>query len=107
MLVHIVALIGATSLRQRNAHIRVGFKHPRDKPSNVVPPHPTSTGDTSAEASVDAATAVGVPPPSTLDDFDIRHTLETVMTVQAAHGQLLVDLLDEIRALQADLEHFR
>lgn len=29
------------------------------------------------------------------------------MTVQAAHGQFLVDTLDEIRALKADLEHLR
>ena len=50
---------------------------------------------------------VAVPPPSMSDDFDIHRTLETVMIVQAAHGQLLVDLLDEIRALRADLEHLR
>ena len=31
--------------------------------------------------------------------------LETVMTVQAAHGQLLVDMLVEFHALRADLEH--
>ena len=68
------------------------------------PPPSTSTGDTSAEASVDPAAAV--PPPSTLDVFDICRTLETVMTIQVAHGQLLVDLLDEIRALRANLEHF-
>ena len=29
------------------------------------------------------------------------------MTIQAAHGQILVDMLDELRALQADLEHLR
>ena len=29
------------------------------------------------------------------------------MTIQAAHGQLLVDMLDEFRALRADLEHLR
>ena len=33
--------------------------------------------------------------------------LDTIMTIQVAHGQLLVDMLDELRALQADLEHFR
>ena len=53
------------------------------------------------------ATAAAIPPPSTLNDFDIRHTLETVMTIQAAHGQILVDMLDELCALQADLAHFR
>ena len=78
--VHIITLIGATFLRQRVAHMRVGSKHPRDEPSRVVPSPPTSTGDTLADASVDLATAA-VPPPSTSDDFYIRHTLETVMTV--------------------------
>ena len=29
------------------------------------------------------------------------------MTVQAAHGQLLVDMLDELHTLRADLEHLR
>ena len=53
------------------------------------------------------ATAAAIPPPSTLNDFDICHTLETVMTIQAAHGQILVDMLDELCALQADLAHFR
>ena len=104
-LIHIVAPIGAIFLRQRAAHMRASSKHPRDEPSGVVPPPPTSTGDTSAEASVDPTAAV--PLPSTLDDFDIRHTLEIVMTIQAAHGHLLVDFLHEIRALRADLKHFR
>ena len=85
--------------------MRASSKHPRDEPSGVIPLPPTSTGDTSAKAFVDPV-AAAVPPPSTSDDFYIRHTLETVMTVQAIHGQLLVDLLDEIRALRADLEHF-
>ena len=29
------------------------------------------------------------------------------MTIQAAYGQILVDMLDELRALRADLEHLR
>ena len=53
------------------------------------------------------ATAAAIPPPSTLNDFDIRHTLETVMTIQAAHCHILVDMLDELCALQVDLAHFR
>ena len=87
-LVHVIASISATFLRQRAAHLRVGSKHPRDEPFGVVPPPPTFTGDTSAEASVDPAAiaATVVPPPSTSDDFDIFHMLETVMTIQVAHG---------------------
>ena len=86
--------------------MRAGSKHPRDEPSGVVPPPPISTGDTSVEASVALAVAT-VPPPSTSDVFDIRRTLETVMTVQAAHGQLLMDVLIELQALRADLASIR
>ena len=75
--------------------------------SVAPPPPPSSTGDTMAEESVDSAAAATVPPPSTLDDSDVQRMLETVMTVQAAHGQILVDMLDEFRVLRADLEHLR
>ena len=50
-----------------------------------------------------AITNGDVPPPTTLDDSDIRCTLDHVLTVQAAHGHILVDVLDEIRALRAKL----
>ena len=70
-------------------------------------PPPTSTGDTTAEAFVDPTAVAVVPPPSTSDDSDIRHMLEIVMTIQAAYGQLLVELLDELHALRVDLEHIR
>ena len=48
-----------------------------------------------------------VPPPTTSDDSDIRRTLDHVLTIQAAHGQILVDVLYEIRALRAELAQFR
>ncbi|XP_050262312.1 pollen-specific leucine-rich repeat extensin-like protein 2 [Quercus robur] len=85
--VHIIAPISATFLRQRVAQMRESSKRPQVKPSGTAHP-PSSTGTTSGEASADpvGATVVFVPPPSTSDDFDIRRTLETVMTVQAAHG---------------------
>ena len=107
--IHIVTPISATFLRQRAAHMRESSKRPRVEPSSTAPPPPFSIGTTSGKASVDpVGAAVGaVPPSSTLDDFDIRCTLETIMTVQAAHGQLLVDMLDELHALQANLEHLR
>ena len=103
--VHIVAPIGATFLWQRADQLRAISKRPRLEPSGVAPPLPSSTGDTSTEASVDPVAVV--PPLSTSDDSDIRRTLETIMTIQAAHDQLLVDMLDEIRALRAELDHFR
>ena len=75
-------------------------KRPHVDPSGTAPP-PSSTSTTSGEASAEpvGAGAGAVPPPPTLDDFDIRRTLETVMTIQAAYGLILVDMLDELRAL--------
>ena len=49
--VHVIAPIGATFLRQRAAHLRVGPTHPRGASSGVVPPPPSSTGADTAEAS--------------------------------------------------------
>ena len=103
--VHIIAPIGATFLRQRAAHLRVGPTHPRGASSGVVPPPPSSTGADTVEAS--GATAADVPPPTTSDDSDIRRTLDHVLTVLAAHGQILVDVLDEIRGLRVELAQFR
>ena len=54
-----------------------------------------------------AAATTDVPPPTTSDDSDIRRTLDHVLTVQAAHRQILVDVLDEIRGLRVDLARFR
>ena len=84
-------------------------KHPRVEPSGTAPPPPSSTDTTSSEAFVDliGATVAAVPTPSTSDDFDIHRTLETVLTIQAVHGQLLVDMLDELHALRANLAHLR
>ena len=71
----------------------------------MSPPPPSSTG--AAETSGAATTATDVPPPTTSDDSNIRRTLNRVLTVQAAQGQVLVDILDEIRGLRADLARFR
>ena len=63
--------------------MRESSKRPRVEPSGTAPPPPSSTGTTSGEASADpvGVAAVAVLPPSTSDDFGIRRTLETVMTV--------------------------
>ena len=82
-------------------------KQPRVKPSGTAPPPSSAIGTSSGEAFANPVDVAAVPPPSMSDDFDIRRTLETIMTVQATHGQLLVDLLDEIRALRADVEYLR
>ena len=104
-LVHVVAPLGATFLRQRTAHLRVDPSGPRGASSGDVPPPPSSTGADAAETS--GAAAADVPPPTTLDDSDIRPMLDHVLTVQAAQGQILVDVLDEIRGLRADLARFQ
>ena len=100
--VHVIAPIGATFLRQRAAHLRVAPSHPRGASSSVVPPPPSSTGANAAKTS-GAVTDADVPPPTASDDSDIRRMLDHVLTVQTAHGQILVDMLDEIRALRAEL----
>ena len=101
--VHVVAPIGATFLKQRAAHLRVDPTRPRGASSGVVPPPPSSTGADAAKVSGAAAANANVPPPTTLDDSDIRRTLDHVLTIQAAHGQILLDVLHEIRALHVKL----
>ena len=66
--------------------------------SSGVPPSPSSTG-TAADADV--------PPPTASDDLEIRRTLDHVLTIQVAQGQILVDALNEIRALRTKLAQFR
>ena len=104
--VHVIAPIGATFLRQRAAQLRVALSCPRGASSSGVPPPPSSTGTAATETS-GAATDADVPPPTASNDLDIRHTLDHILTVQVAQGQILVDVLDEIRALHAELAQFR
>ena len=61
--------------------------------SSAPPPPPTpSSGNPAANEFFDS-TAANAPSPSASDVSSICRTLDTVMTVQAAHGQLLVDVL--------------
>ena len=105
--VHVVAPLGATFLRQRAAHLGVDPLSPRGASSSDVPPPPSSTSADVAETFGVVAADADVPPLTTLDDSDIQCTLDHVLTVQAAQGQILVDVLDEIRGLRADLARFR
>lgn len=105
-LVHVIAPIGATFLHQRAAQLRVAPSCARGASSSGVPPPPSSTGIAAAET-LGAAADADVPPPTASDDSDIRRTLDHVLTVQAAQEQILVDVLDEIRALRAELAQFR
>ena len=69
--VHVVALIGATFLRQRTAHLRVDPTRPRGVSSGVVPHPSSSTGTDAAETSSAAVADANVPPPTTSNDLDI------------------------------------
>ena len=46
-------------------------------------------------------------PPFTSSSSSMRTMLETCLTVQAAHGQILLDLLNEVVALRAYLTDAR
>ena len=87
--------------------MRTSSKRPRVESYDVAPPLPSSIGDTTTDEPVDHATDADVPLSPTSNDSDIRRMLKTVMIVQTAHGQILVDILDELRALRVDLEHLR
>ena len=43
------------------------------------------------------------PPPSTLSFSFMRTMLEVCLTIHAAYGQILLDLLNEVVALRANL----
>ena len=71
--------------------MRASSKRPRvESFLDVASPLPPSSSDPTADAYVDLTVAAD-PPPSTSDDSSIRRMLDIVMTVQAAHGQLLLD----------------
>ena len=104
--IHIVGPLGATFLRQKAAHLKADPSGPRGASSSSVPPPSCSTGAATETSGAAAAAASNVPPPTTSDGSDIRRTLDHVLTVQAAHGQILVDVFDEIQGLRANLARF-
>ena len=81
--IHVIAPIGATFLKQRATHLRVGSTRPRGVSSGAVPLPPSSTSVDTAEASSAGADA---PPPTTSNDSDIQRMLDHVLIIQAAHG---------------------
>ena len=90
----------------RNDKSRETFENLNSK-RNVETSPPSSTGADATETSGATAVDADVPPSTTSDDSDIRRTLDHVLTVHAAHGQILVDVLNEIYALHAELAQFR
>ena len=115
-MVHIQAPIGAKFLKQRTAQKKVvdlsvgPSNRPRvrstigdvqdedmhEDPTSVV----TEDGDDEIDVdTVDAAHTCPLPP-------SFHAMMETIMTTQAAHGQLLHGLLAEVGAMRADLAHY-
>ena len=92
--IHIIAPIGATFLRQRATQLKGSSKRLRIESSTSASRPPTSS-DATAEEFVDPIVAVEPLASSSSDSF-IRSMLDTVMTIQAAHGQLLLDVLTEL-----------
>ena len=82
--------------------MKASSKRHRVESSTGDASRPPSSGDPSAKEFVNPTTAV-YPPPSSSSDSSIRSMLDTVMTIQAAHGQILLDVLTELQALLADL----
>ena len=61
--------------------MRVDPSRPRGASSGVVPPPSFSTGADATKTSSAATADADVPPPTTLDDSDIRRMLDHVLTV--------------------------
>ena len=66
---------------------------------------PTATvaenGDDEVDVDTAAAMHTGLPPPS------LCAMMETIMTIQAAHGQLLYGFFAKVATLRADLTDYR
>ena len=92
--VHIIAPIGATFLRQRATQLKASSKRPRVVSSIGAAPR-LPFGDPTAEEFVDPTTAVE-PPSSSSSDSSLRSMLDTIMTLQVEHGQLLLDVLTKL-----------
>ena len=101
--VHIIAPIGATFLRQRAAQMKSSSKCLRVESSTGDASRPPPSSDPSTEKFIDPTAAID-PPPYASNDSSLQGMLETVMTIQAAYGQILVDVLVELQALHGDLD---
>ena len=75
--------------------MKASSKRLRVESSTGVASQPPSLGDPITEEYVDPTAAID-PPPSSLSDSSIRSMLDTVMTVQTAHGQILLDVLTKL-----------
>ena len=86
--------------------MKASSKRPRVDSSSGDASQAPPSGDPSVKANVDPIAAVDHPP-STSSASSLRAMLDTIMTVQVALGQLLLDVLNKVVALQADLANAR
>ena len=100
--IHIISPIGASFLSQSAAQLKASLKRPRVESSTGDTSRGPLSSDPSAKEYMDHTAAVD-PKPSTSTTTSTRSMLETVFTVQSAHGQLLLNLLNEVAALRAEL----
>ena len=105
-LMHIIAPIGATFLRQRDAQLKASFKRPYVEFSTGDASRAPPSGDPTANDFVDPIAAMD-PPPFTSSSSFMRTMLKTCLIVQVTHGQILLDLLNEVAALRENLAHAR
>ena len=92
--VHVIAPIGVTFLRQRATQLKASSNCSRVESSIGDASRDPPSGDPSAEAYVDP-TAVMDPPPFASSASSMCTMLDKVMTFQAMHVQLLLDLFNE------------
>ena len=86
--------------------MKASSKRPRVESSTGDASWLPPSSDPSTKAYVDPIAIVD-PLLSTSGDFSLRGMLDTVMTIQAVHGQLLLDVLNELHALLANLTDVR
>ena len=107
VLVHITAPIEATFIRQRQIQMKSA------KPSTRTSKRPRGEASTAAPTSGDQAVVeeIHVDPIATVDPivapFSLHSTMETFMTTQATHGQLIDELLTKVATLRANFTKYR
>ena len=116
-LVHVIAPIEATYLRQRQTQMKSSkpstgtSKRSRGEASTTIPA--SGAMPAAKETFVDLIAVVD--PPSVTEDVDptvasplsLYAIMQSFMTTQATHGQLLDELLIEVASLQADFAKYR
>ena len=87
--------------------MRVSSKRPQVKSSTSAASQPPTSGDPTTKEYVDLAATVDPSSTSSSSDASLRSMLEIVMTIETAQGQILVDVLTELQALNDDLASSR